>query len=242
MTDDGPEPGELISLRATSAAHHALLMPHVDRLLTLAEMVGRVECAAPHAFYNEEYGFVAAQLIPHIDTVEAVLYERLEGLMATRHTMAPMREEHETVRQLVAELGTYQVHKDHCTWNEMEGLALRRAPTGSTRCSRCTWPRRSSISPSWTAASRTPRRTCWRGAWSTRRQRAGRVHGPLSRSRWSWRPGSGVGPTGTCCARSSSGATSAPSPGASWPGWRDAFPVASRSTPRDPPRAHRRQA
>ena len=127
MTHDSPQPGELVSLRATSEAHHAQLMPHVDRLLTLAEMIGRVECAALHALYNEEYGFVAAQLIPHIDTVEAVLYERLEVLMGPRHTMAPMREEHETVRALVAELGTYQVHEDHCTWNEMEGLAVRRA-------------------------------------------------------------------------------------------------------------------
>jgi hypothetical protein len=128
VTSDLPAPsGDLLSLRATSEAHHAQLMPHVDRLLTLAEMVGRVECAALHALYNEEYGFVAAQLIPHIDTVEAVLYERLEGLMGPRHTMGPMREEHETVRKLVAELGTYQVHEDHCTWNEMEGLSLRRA-------------------------------------------------------------------------------------------------------------------
>jgi hypothetical protein len=31
------------------------------------------------------------------------------------------------VRALVAELGTYQVHEDQCTWNEMEGLAVRRA-------------------------------------------------------------------------------------------------------------------
>jgi hypothetical protein len=126
VTDDSTPSTELVSLRATSEAHHAQLMPHVDRLLTLAEMIGRVECAALHALYNEEYGFIAAQLIPHIDTVEAVLYERLEVLMGPRHTMAPMREEHETVRALVAELGTYQVHEDHCTWNEMEGLAVRR--------------------------------------------------------------------------------------------------------------------
>jgi hypothetical protein len=127
VTSHAGHPGALISLRATSEAHHALLMPHVDRLLTLAEMVGRVECAALHALYNEEYGFVAGQLIPHMDAVEGVLYERLEAMMGPRHTMAPMREEHETVRALVAELGTYQVHEDHCTWNEMEGLALRRA-------------------------------------------------------------------------------------------------------------------
>jgi hypothetical protein len=121
-----PVPG-LVSLRATSEAHHALLMPHVDRLLTLAEMVGRVECRALHSLYNEEYGFVAGQLIPHIEAVEANLYDRLETLMGPRHTMAPMREEHQIVRSLIAELGAYQVHEDECTWNEMEGLELRRA-------------------------------------------------------------------------------------------------------------------
>lgn len=128
MTHDRSEPvADLVSLRATGAAHHALLMPHVDRLLTLAEIVGRVECRALHALYNEEYGFVAGQLIPHMDTVEAILYDRLEAIMGPRHTMAPMREEHETVRALIAELGSYQVHEDECTWNELEGLELRRA-------------------------------------------------------------------------------------------------------------------
>jgi hypothetical protein len=102
-------------------------MPHVDRLLTLAEMIGRVECAALHALYNEEYAFVAGQLVPHMDAVESTLYDRLETLMGPRHTMGPMREEHAIVRSLVAELGAYQVHEDDCTWNEMEGLGLRRA-------------------------------------------------------------------------------------------------------------------
>lgn len=128
MSADSQHPGsDLVSLRATSLAHHALLMPHVDRLLALAEMVGRVECAALHALYNEEYAFVRGTLVPHMDTVEAVLYERLQALMGPRHTMAPMREEHEQLRALVAELGAYQVHADHCTWSELEGLELRRA-------------------------------------------------------------------------------------------------------------------
>lgn len=128
MNIQHPDPeADLISLRATGDVHHARLMPHVDRLLTLAEMVGRVDCAALHALYNDEYAFVAGQLIPHLEVVEATLYDRLETLMGPRHTMAPMREEHDTVRRLVAELGTYQVHEDECTWNEMEGLALRRS-------------------------------------------------------------------------------------------------------------------
>ncbi|HYO42794.1 MAG TPA: hemerythrin domain-containing protein [Candidatus Limnocylindrales bacterium] len=128
MTSDTPDPlADLVSLRATSQAHHAQLMPHVDRLLTLAEMVGRVECKALHRLYNEEYAFVAGTLIPHMAAVEAALYDRLEAIMGPRHTMAPMREEHETVRSLIEELGRFQVHEDRCTWDELEGLALRRA-------------------------------------------------------------------------------------------------------------------
>jgi len=126
-SDATRRPHDLASLRAIGEAHHALLMPHVDRLLTLAEMVGRVECSALHALYNDEYAFVAGQLIPYMDAVEAILYDRLESIMGPRHTMAPMREEHGTVRTLIAELGTFQVHEDECTWNELEGLALRRA-------------------------------------------------------------------------------------------------------------------
>lgn len=128
VTSDPLDPqSELRSLKATSVAHHAELMPHVDRLLTLAEMVGRVECKALHRLYNEEFGFVAGTLVPHMAAVEETLYPRLEALMGPRHTMAPMREEHVIVRGLIEELGRFQVHEDHCTWDELEGLALRRA-------------------------------------------------------------------------------------------------------------------
>ncbi len=136
MTDNPPpadaataelaaDPG-LDSLLATSEAYHALLMPHVDRLLTLAEMVGRVDCSALHALYNEEYRFISGQYLPHQDAVEANLYDRLESIMGPRHTMAPMREEHKIVRALIDELGSYQVHEDNCSWDELQGLAVRR--------------------------------------------------------------------------------------------------------------------
>lgn len=123
MTNDEP----LVSLRTTGEDHHARLMPHVDRLLLLAEAVGHVDCEALHALYDEEYRFVVGQLVPHMDTVEAALYGRLEDLMGSRHTMGPMREEHATMRALVDELGTYRSHTDDCSWSGPEGMALRRA-------------------------------------------------------------------------------------------------------------------
>lgn len=123
MTDDPA----LVSLRTTGEDHHARLTPHVDRLLLLAEAVGQVDCQALHALYDEEYAFVVGTLVPHMDTVEAALYDRLEGLMDGRHTMGPMREEHATIRALAAELGTYRGHAEGCTWSGPEGMALRRA-------------------------------------------------------------------------------------------------------------------
>jgi hypothetical protein len=123
MTDDAP----LVSLRRTGEDHHARLMPHVDRLLLLAEAVGSVDCQALHALFDEEYGFVVGQLVPHMDSVETGLYDRLEELMGGRHSMGPMRAEHATMRSLVAELGTYRPHATNCSWSGPEGMALRRA-------------------------------------------------------------------------------------------------------------------
>lgn len=117
----------LSPLRTTSEEHHARLLPHVDRLLDLADMVGHVECDALHALFEEEYAFIVGQLVPHIQAIEATLYEPLERLMEGRHSMAPMRQEHAEVGRLVHELGRYRGHVEGCSWSALEGMALRRA-------------------------------------------------------------------------------------------------------------------
>ncbi len=102
-------------------------MPHVDRLLVLAEMVGQVDCGAVHSLFEEEYAFIVAQLVPHMEAVEGTLYDRLEDLMGGRHSMEPMRQEHVAMRRLVDDLGRYRRHVEGCRWTTVEGLALRRA-------------------------------------------------------------------------------------------------------------------
>jgi hypothetical protein len=124
---DADHEDRMLSLRTTSQDHHARLIPHVDRLLELADMVGHVDCSAIHARFDEEYAFVVGQLLPHMEAIEGTLYDRLESLMGGRHSMAPMRGEHEAMRQLVAELGRYRPHAADCRWSTVEGLALRRA-------------------------------------------------------------------------------------------------------------------
>jgi hypothetical protein len=124
MTD---QPDGFISLRTTSEEHHARLLPHVDRLLTLAEMVGHVECEALHALFEEEYRFIVGQLVPHMETIERTLYPRIEAELGGRHSLAPMREEHRGMQALIEQLGRYRGHVSGCTWSAVEGMALRRA-------------------------------------------------------------------------------------------------------------------
>jgi hypothetical protein len=117
----------MLSLRATTQDHHAKLLPHVDRLLELAEMIGQVDCAAIHDTFDAEYAFIVGQLVPHIEAIENTLYGQLEQLMGHRHSMAPMRQEHVVMGQLIGQLGRYRSHAEQCTWDTVEALALRRA-------------------------------------------------------------------------------------------------------------------
>jgi hypothetical protein len=127
MSDHTASDTASVSLRTTNDEHQARLMPHIDRLQTLAEMIGRVDCTALHATFDEEYRFIVGQLVPHMETTERALYDRIEAELAGHHSLAPMREEHRTIHRLVDELGRYREHADDCTWSAMEGLALRRA-------------------------------------------------------------------------------------------------------------------
>ena len=104
----------MLSLRATTQDHHAKLLPHVDRLLDLAEMIGQVDCSAIHDMFDTEYAFVVGQLVPHIEAIENTLYGQLEQLLDHRHSMAPMRQEHVVMRQLIDELGGYRSHAERC--------------------------------------------------------------------------------------------------------------------------------
>ncbi len=115
------------SLRTTSEEHHARMLPHVDRLLDLADMVGHVECSAIHETFEQEYAFIVTQLVPHIEAIETTIYGRVEELLGGRHSMAPMREEHRAVGRLIEELGGYRRHMASCSWSALEGMALRRA-------------------------------------------------------------------------------------------------------------------
>jgi hypothetical protein len=95
------------SLPDTSHEHHALIEPHVDRLPELAEMIGKVSPEVFSASFQEECGFIVGRLLPHMEAIETTLYGQLEAVMDQRHSMEPMRLEHERLRGLFGSLCTY---------------------------------------------------------------------------------------------------------------------------------------
>jgi hypothetical protein len=114
------------SLPDTSHEHHELIEPHVDRLPELAEMIGHV---APEAFsvtFQEECSFIIGRLVPHMEAIETTLYGRLEQVMDKRHSMAPMRREHEQLRGLFASLCQYGELVAKGTMGEGDEIGLRR--------------------------------------------------------------------------------------------------------------------
>jgi hemerythrin-like domain-containing protein len=114
------------SLSETSQEHHDRLVAHVERLHALAEMVDADTSFALRAGLDEECRFIEDQLAPHMQAIETTLYGELERLMEGRHSMVPMRQEHEELRRLINTLGRYRVAVASGDLGPTEEMALRR--------------------------------------------------------------------------------------------------------------------
>jgi iron-sulfur cluster repair protein YtfE (RIC family) len=114
------------SLAETSQEHQDQLVRHVERLHALAEMVDANTSFALRAGLEEEYRFVEDQLVPHMAAIETTLYDRLEQVMVGRHSMDPMRREHEELRRLVATLGRCRARLTAGDLDPADAMTLRR--------------------------------------------------------------------------------------------------------------------
>jgi hypothetical protein len=116
----------LRSLPGTTHEHHDKIEPHVDRLPELAEMIGRVPPEEFAASFEVECGFIVGQLVPHMEAIETTLYGRLEDLMGKRHSMTPMRREHEQLRGLFGSLCQYRKEAAGGSLDQADEIGLRR--------------------------------------------------------------------------------------------------------------------
>ena len=115
------------SLTDTSHEHHGRITEHVDRLPGIADTIGRVDVATLRDAFVPEYAFITGRLVRHMSAIEASLYGPLERLMEGRHSMAPMRREHEELVRLVDSLGDYAAKLEAGTLDQDDGIGLRRA-------------------------------------------------------------------------------------------------------------------
>ncbi len=114
------------SLPETSHEHHELIEPHLDRLPELAQMIGHATPEAFSAAFQQECSFIVGRLVPHMEAIETTLYGRLEQVMDKRHSMAPMRREHEQLRGLFAAICRYSELVAEGTLSEGDEIGLRR--------------------------------------------------------------------------------------------------------------------
>ncbi len=128
MGPEGVAAADLLSLSTISHEHHEKIHQHVDRLPGLADKLANVDVGEFAAAFALEYAFITQQLVPHIDAVEGSLYGQLERLMEGRHSMAPMRHEHDELRRLIVTLGEYRSRMDapDCL-DQACAMGLRRA-------------------------------------------------------------------------------------------------------------------
>jgi hypothetical protein len=115
------------SLSHASHEHHDRLMPHVDRLAELAEMLGETVAPGFDEACEAEHRFIVGQLLPHIEAIETTLYAELERLMVGRHSMAPMRREHDELRRLIDSMDQYHGLVTRGELGPAEAIGLRRA-------------------------------------------------------------------------------------------------------------------
>jgi iron-sulfur cluster repair protein YtfE (RIC family) len=70
--------------------------------------------------------FLSTTLLPHMEASEATIYPEMERMLQNRHSMTPMRREHEQIRRLVGEIGRLAADIDTRHLSLGRSIALRR--------------------------------------------------------------------------------------------------------------------
>ena len=114
------------SLPQVSLEHHDRLMRHLDAMPAVGDMIGAAPVAELRPRVDEVAAFLDGLLLPHMEAAERTLYPELERMLQNRHSMTPMRREHDDIRKLVAELVRLQGRLDAGPLHTGETVALRR--------------------------------------------------------------------------------------------------------------------
>jgi hemerythrin-like domain-containing protein len=114
------------SLPRVAHEHHDRLMHHVDTMTMVGDQLGAASVAELRPRVDDLAAFLNGLLLPHMEAAERTLYPELERMLQNRHSMTPMRREHDEIRKLVAELVRLQQRLDTGPLHTGETVALRR--------------------------------------------------------------------------------------------------------------------
>jgi hemerythrin-like domain-containing protein len=114
------------SLPQVSLEHHERLTHHLDAMPAVGDLVGAAPVAELRPRVDEVAAFLNGLLLPHMEAAENTLYRELERMLQNRHSMTPMRREHDEIRQLVAELVRLQLRLGAGALHTSDAVALRR--------------------------------------------------------------------------------------------------------------------
>ncbi len=118
------------SLPQVAHEHHERILAHIDRMPELADLLLTASADDIRARVVATNEFLTGTLLPHIDAAERSVYPELERMFQNRHSMRPMRNEHDQVRKLVGDYGTLSADLREGRVTLGRSLALRRVIFG----------------------------------------------------------------------------------------------------------------
>ena len=114
------------SLPQAAHEHHERILAHVDRMPEMADALLTAHADDAKSEIASLFAFFEGTLLPHIDAAERSVYPELERMFQNRHSMRPMRDEHDEIRRLVGEFGTLSADVREGRMSLGRSLALRR--------------------------------------------------------------------------------------------------------------------
>jgi iron-sulfur cluster repair protein YtfE (RIC family) len=105
---------------------HQELLPQIERLRTVADLVGDVSAETLRHAVDEIYAFLTLQLIPHAHAEDAALYPIVGNLMGAAQATATMSRDHVEVGRLTDELAALRSEIAAGEADERQAKALRR--------------------------------------------------------------------------------------------------------------------
>jgi hypothetical protein len=114
------------SLPQAAHEHHERILAHVDRMPEMADALLTASADEVRSQVVATNDFLNGTLLPHVDAAERSVYPELERMFQNRHSMRPMRNEHDEIRRLVGEYGKLSADLREGRVTLGRSLALRR--------------------------------------------------------------------------------------------------------------------